>query len=273
MISTLLSPKSLALVLIVFTVFTVSLTENLQLADALSVSADKLKFDIERGDTQLLFWSVRNTDPYPIEIEFYATGPGADLLVFEQFSNLEPAERKSYEILVSVPIDYENNVEYRPVLHALQRSQDPTSTGNEDATKQTATAKVNVVMKTIPIIRIGENPIYTPPEVIPKEKDVEPEYNPSLEKAPTPEEKEQVESIQQKLDRIQAANDRKTVTPTPFNVPVDDEWREEFEEEAVKDYVPEPTAAPEEIIIIDDLDNMGCGFIDWLLSLFGMAKC
>ena len=255
-------PNFLVLVLIIVSVFTVSLTETLQLADAIMVGADKIIFDIELGETQLLYWHVWNNDPYPIDLEFYATGPGADLLVFEQYGHLEVKESLSFEILASIPIDHKDNVEYRPVLHVLQRSQDPNSASDDE--KLAATATVNVVMKTIPIIRIGENPIWTAPEIIPEDKVVKPEYNPALEKAPTAEEKEQVESIQQKLDRIQAANQAKA----PKEVIVDDVFEEAFEEEVVSElkvddnYIPEPIA-----------DKVECGFFDWLLSLIGLAKC
>lgn len=268
MISPALCP-TLTLLLIIATIFTVSLSETLELADAISVSADKIKFDIELGETQLLFWHVRNTDPYPIDLEFYATGPGAELLVFEQFGHLEIKERISYEILASIPIDHKDNVEYRPVLHVLQRSQDPNSISNsEEGARFTAVATVNVVMKTVPIIRIGDNPIYTPPVIIPEEKEEEPKFNPALEKAPTAEEKEQVESIQQKLDRIQAANQAKA----PKEVIVDDVFEEAFEEEAVVDYEPEPIAEDYKITRTETT-KVECGFLDWFLSLFGFGKC
>lgn len=268
MISTKLTLQSYTLVLIVFTIFTVSLTENLQLVEAISVSADKLVFDIERGDTQLLFWSVRNTDPYPIDLEFYATGPGAELLVFEQFGHLEVKERITYEILASIPVDYQDNIELRPVLHVLQRSQDPASLGNADDTKQTATAKVNVVMKTVPIIRIGENPVYTPPTFEAEEK---PEPNPSLEKPKPKEVIEKAETIEEKLARIQAANEAKAPK-------VDDTFEEAFEKEPVPDYEPEPEyemiSEPDyNDITRQETPKVECDFFAMILSWFGIGKC
>ena len=259
--------KALPLVLIVFSI---SIAASLQTSEAISVSADKLKFDIERGDTQLLFWSVRNTDPYPIDLEFYATGPGAELLVFEQFGHLEVKERKTYEILASIPVDYQDNIELRPVLHVLQRSQDPSSQGNDDDTKQTATAKVNVVMKTVPIIRIGENPVYTPPtfEEVKEEKI---ETNPALEKPKPVEVIEKAETIDEKLKRIQAANEAKAPK-------VDDVFEESFEEEAVTEYEPEPEyeMIPEpdyNDITRTETPKVECDFFAWFLSLFGIGKC
>ena len=53
-----------------------------------------------------------------------------------------------------------------------------------------------------------------------------------------------------------------------------------FEEEAVPDYepevdkfIPEPMADPEPIVKAQQEEKQECGFVDWLLSLFGLAKC
>lgn len=247
------SQESYAVILgtVIVIIFTVSLTENLQFADAISVSADKLIYDIEVGDTLLLYWSVRNTDPYPIDIEFYATGPGSELLVFEQFGHLDVKERKSFEILASIPADYEDNVEYRPVLHVLQRSQDPDS---EESVDGASVAKVNVVMKTVPIIRIGENPVYNPPVIENLEK---PESDPALEKAKSPEVIEKAETIEEKLARIQAFNQANTQKDTSQTTTI--------ENPVVQDdnsrYEPEPKMDPEPVIdtIVDKNEMVNGG--------------
>lgn len=247
------SQESYAIILgtVIVIIFIVSLTENLQFADAISVSADKLIYDIEVGDTLLLYWSVRNTDPYSIDIEFYATGPGSELLVFEQFGHLDVKERKSFEILASIPADHEDNVEYRPVLHVLQRSQDPDS---EESVDGASVAKVNVVMKTVPIIRIGENPVYTPPVI---ENLENPESDPALEKAKSPEVIEKAETIEEKLARIQAFNQANTQKDTSLTPTIENQVIQDVD----SGYESEPKMDPEPVIdtIVDKNETVNGG--------------
>jgi len=255
-------PKTLPFVLIVFAIFTVSLTENLQIADGLAAGGDKMIYQLNPGESQLLTWLVMNDEDKELDVEFYATGPGSELLIFEEYLTLEPNSRNDFEIFVSIPKDHKTDVEFRPSLFVLHRG---------EGIEAGAGIQMNIQMQVNPTIKIGDNPIYTYPVT---EKVIEDEAPKAIvPEVKTIEEKEEVESLEDKMARIQEANQAKgQVTPTPFNVPVDDEWEESFEEEAVKEYVPEPTESLRPAPHQEEEKNE-CGFIDWLLSLFGMAKC
>ena len=79
------SQKKLCFLLIVFTVFTVSLTENLQLADGLNAIAHRVNFELEVGESDMQTWNVINNSDEKTWIEFYADGPGSEFLTFKKF--------------------------------------------------------------------------------------------------------------------------------------------------------------------------------------------
>ena len=251
--------KTLPLVLIVFAVFTVSLTETIQISDGFSASAVKMIYELDVGEKQVIVWPISNTFEEPINLEFYATGPGSELLVFEKFVTIDPHVRTEFEIFVIVPQDHSDNVEYHPELFALKRS--------EGLAEGESGMIVNSQVRVNPIIKIGDNPIYTAPKVVEKTE------IPKQVTVPIQEEIPKVETLDEKLARIQASNQA--------NIPqvkVDDTWEEtfeeEFEEEAVKDYVPEPIAVtPQPTMESVEPQSVSCDFIEWLLSLFGMSKC
>ena len=101
----------LLLSFVIATIFTVSLTENLQIADGFSASATKITLETKVGNTDIFKRAVINDETETINLEFYATGPGSELLVFEEFVSIEPRVRQEIEIIVVIPDDHPDNVE------------------------------------------------------------------------------------------------------------------------------------------------------------------
>jgi hypothetical protein len=197
----------------------------------------------------MLTWAISNNESDPIRVEFYATGEGSELFVFEKIIELQPAERKIVEIFVSVPKDHKDNVEYHPNLFALKRG-----FLEEGATGMI----VNSQLKTLPIIKIGENPVFSSPKIIeskvPKPIKVEPTIVEEIE-----------ETLEEKMERIKAVNAENIIEeketesiPTPVN-------------NQITDYIPEPDSEP--IEKTTNVDKVECNFIEWILSLFGLSKC
>jgi hypothetical protein len=191
----------LILSLVIATIFTITLTETIQVSDGLLGSATKLIFELDVGEKQMLIWTLVNNEPDPIILELYATGPGSELLVFEQYVKVESYKTIEIQVIAIIPDGHLDNVEYHPELFALKRS---ASDG-----KQSGIA-VNLQMKTLPFIKIGDNPVYTPPTIKEIEKSDE-EKNIKVNTPP-------VETLDEMLARIQAANEAnksiETQTPT-----------------------------------------------------------
>jgi hypothetical protein len=77
--------KTLPFVLIIFAVFTVSLTETIQISDGfLSQSTAGWKYQLSPGESDVFTWTLTNTEDKSIIIEFRAEGQGSELLVFEE---------------------------------------------------------------------------------------------------------------------------------------------------------------------------------------------
>lgn len=194
--------KFMILSIVIFTIFTVSLTENLQTAEGLTVTLSQLNYELNAGDTQMITWTVNNSEDIPINVEFYAEGEGSELLVFEEFASLEPRKSKVLEVFVVVP-ETVDDVEYRPTLYVIQK-------GTIEEGKSGLI--INIRLQTPITIKIGDNPIYTPPveKIEPKipvaPKVIEPEVEVEVEKS-----KELTAA--EKIALIQAANEAKQVTP------------------------------------------------------------
>ncbi len=252
-------PKIIVLVLII--TFSVTLTENLQLADGLSALANKIIYEMEVGETQVQTWNVINNKDVKGWVEFYADGPGSEFLTFSKIQAFEPRQNIDMEIIVSIPKDHPDNIELRPLFFALMRG-DPLDEGKTGAV-------VNVQLKKTLTIQIGDNPIYTAPleesiPVIPDEIIV-----PERE-----EQREAKETLEEKMARIEADN-KALLLDQMKEAGVDDKWEGTFEEDPVPDYepevtgyTPEPTTDPEPVA-----DKIECDFIAWFLSLFGIGKC
>jgi len=211
--------------IIIALVLSVSLTETFQTADGFSAAKTNMVFELDLGDTQMLTWPVSNIGNETINVQFYATGEGSELLVFEEIVAIEPHVRTEFEIFVRVPEDHPDNVEYHPELFALKRGDDL----EEGATGMI----VNVQYRTLPIIKIGDNPIYTPPVV-------ETVDEPKEEPEPRMEE-EKKETLEEKLERIEAANSE-NAKDTSITEPENDQ--EPIAPEETITSVPEPEMDP-----------------------------
>ncbi len=246
--------------IVIFTVFTISLTETIQLADGLAASGDRIIYELNPGESQVQTWYVINDENRDIELEFYASGIGSELFVFEEVVTMKANSNNRYDIIVLVPEDHQDNVEYRPDLFVLTRGEKLEDGG--------AGIVMNIQVKTKSIIKIGDNPIYTSPTIM--EKEVEKEIIKEAIKE-KPKGEEPTETLEEKLARIQAANEAKKETVQQLENPrIDDKW----EEEAVVDYEPEPMGDTQDKVFAVELEKeQECNFIDMILSWFGMGKC
>lgn len=242
-----------SMVLIVFSISFV----GYQTAEGLAAGGDKMIYQLNPGESQMLTWLVINDEDKKLDVEFYAEGPGSELFVFEEYVTMQPNSKERFEIFVVVPEEHETDIEFRPSLFVLTRG---------EKIEAGAGIVMNMQMVVIPFIKIGDNPIYTYPvveKVIEEEKEIP---KSSVPEAKTPEQKEVVESLEDKLARIQAANQAKA----PEEVKIDDTWEEEFEEEAVPDYEPEPFGSPTQPAVEEKIE---CDFFAIFLSWFGIGKC
>lgn len=247
---------------IIAVVFTVTITETIQISEGLAASGDKMIYQLNPGESKMLTWLVINDEDKPLAVEFYATGPGSELLIFEEYLTMDPKTRERYEIFVSVPEEHETDVEYRPSLYVLTRGEKLEGAG--------AGIVMNMQMRTNPIIKIGDNPIFTPSVVV-KEIEEEETPTPVIPEVKTVKEKEIVETLKEKLERIKAANE---ITKTPETLPITSPVVEkivtsttQYEEE------PESISAPivKSSTTIETIKE--CNFIEVILSWFGMGKC
>ncbi len=194
--------SNLFLILFIGIISTVTITENLQAVDGFSAEAKKIIYKMQVGETMSITWGLVNELLEPIDVELYAEGIGSELMVMERYVTIPPQTRVEYEIFVIVPPDHEDNVEFHPTLYALKRGfLEEGKTG----------AVVNMRMKNLPVIEIGDNPIYTPTEAEINANAPAPKF--SLPEKKTDVEKSKVETLEEKLAKIQAANEAKQITP------------------------------------------------------------
>lgn len=252
--------KISAMGVIIAVVFTVTITETIQSSDGFAASAVKLIYELEPGDTQILIWPISNIFEEKINLEFYATGEGSELLVFEEFASIEPHVRTEFDIFVVVPENHPDNIEFHPSLFALKRG--------DDLPDGATGMIVNSQVKVNPIIKIGDNPVFTP-EIIVEEKSQIPKERIIKESTPDPIIEE--ETIEEKLARIKAANEiTKTPETSPITSPVVEKTvtpTTEYQEE------PKSISAPivKSEATIETIKE--CSFIEVILSWFGMGKC
>jgi hypothetical protein len=252
------NPLYITLAFIIFTVFTVTLTENIQLADGFSsASTVDMKYNLGVGETQVQEWKIYNSNQ-TTHIEFVAENPGSEYLTFEKSAVLEPNEVRAFEFIVSIPADHPDNIKY--IVALIAKEVKPATEGGSSS------VMIAYEMIARPSISIGDNPIYTQPVapvVVEEEPTIQAEISDddfgAVEEIP-------LETIEEKMARINQAN-------APAEVQVDDTWEESFEEEAVKDYVPEPMSEPVTAPVVAIVTVEECGWWDMILSLFGMAKC
>lgn len=263
--------KTLPIVLVIFTIFSVSLTENLQIADGFLSYAKNMEFNMQVGETQMDTWNISNDNQEPLYLIMFAKGPGSDLFVFEDSIIIQPGELKEIEIFVVVPEDHPDNLKYFTEVYAQKIRPPSEDTG-------AAQININIQHRIKPVISIGDNPIEVVPVYnTPSEDDEEVETPTSI----INEEIAKVvpgETMEEKLARINAANQAKA----PQELIVDDVWEETFEES----YEEEPVSDNEPIVCGPGMEEVngfcqaskteepvGCDFIAMILSWFGFGKC
>lgn len=173
----------------------IGFTDFIQFADGLTASGKQMTYELNVGETQMLTWKVINDEEVPINLEFFATGEGSEFFIFEKFITMDPKQVKEFEILVKIPNDHKDNIEYHIKLFALKKGIVESSG---------AQLVINVQMETHPVIKIGDNPIFTSPIVDQSiEKPVEEPIKETTNNKPI---EEEIETIEEKLARIKAAN-------------------------------------------------------------------
>ena len=259
MISPALCP-TLTLLLIIGTLFTVSLTENLQLADGLSAVANPLKFQLEVGETDLETWEVINNNDEKGWVEFYASGPGSEFLTFEKLEVFEPRQSKIMQIYVTIPKDHPNNIEYKPLFFALKRGDPVEGSG--------AVAQVNVQLKKVISIKIGDNPIYTRPaeeiKVVQPEEIIIPEREAQIEA-------KQEKTVEEKLAEIKARNDA-ILREQIEEANLADKWEAPEVTAIEKPEVIDSGYIDEPVMDKEPADLPKCGIWEMILSWFGIKS-
>ena len=170
---------------------------SIQFADGFAATGDKLHYNVQVGETQMLNWTILNFGDDTIRVEIYAEGEGSELLVFEEIQEVSPKGRTTIDVFVVIPDDHSDNIEYHPKLFALLKG---------SIEEGVSGVIVNQQMKNNVIIKIGDNPIYTTSLV-------EKANVPKVEEKIVEEPKE--ETMEEKLARIRAANAENTEEKTP----------------------------------------------------------
>jgi len=122
-------------------------------SEALLQLASPMEYELHLGESQTLQWGFISEDDFPVILELRAEKRGSELLSFPETVKLGPGERVVVNYTVTVPADYLDNVELHPALYALQRGE------------LVGAGIINVQMKKIITIKIGDNPVPLPPEV------------------------------------------------------------------------------------------------------------
>ena len=234
-------------------IFTVTISENIQITNALSMSAERLVYELDVGETQLRHWTVINDKDEPIKLEFYAKGKGSEFLIFEKFVDVEAKGILSHEIFLSIPDDHPDNVQYNVKLFALLKGEKPEGGAASGAI-------VNVQVLTEPIIKIGANPVYTPehsPIVIEEEKTIVEESIIEMDSEEAIVE-EIGETMEEKLARIEAANKESTIIKEDVLKTTPQVLDEGYEPEPVMD--PEPVMNSEPVMenSVQEKEGGGC---------------
>lgn len=255
----------LLLSFLVVTIFTVSVTESLQSADGFSSkSTAGWVYELNPGESQVLTWTLVNTEEVPINIEFYSENKGSELIIFEKEIKLEPKEKKSIEFIVVIPDTHPNNVEYRVDLYALEKGESPKGSA--------AAILINYKMVAHPIIKVGDNPVFTPEPILIVEEDPEPIVTeiPSIEDFSTPVIEETIDEI---IKRIQESNEK---TEIPQTSPIDSSVVEKIVTSTPETYyLPEPIVENKTIVKSEPIavPVEECNFIEVVFSWFGFNKC
>ncbi len=196
-----MNSRFMILGLVIAIIFTVSITESIQIVDGFLTVATDLVFEMQRGETKMLTWTIINNGAEPLYLEMFAEKPGSELYIFEEDITIEAGETRDVEIFVLVPEDHPDNRIYYTEVYVKE------VTTHGDA-EEKGGGKINIVIqqRTKPIIKIGDNPVQYIPEIIKeKTKDIPETITP---KSSVKVEEEIVgETMKEKLERIKAANE------------------------------------------------------------------
>lgn len=124
-------------------------------AQALQQTADKLNYNVNLGESQTLQWGIlSDEDDVTIIVEIFAKGLGSELLSFPDSIEITPHAMEMIDFTVTVPKDYQNNIELKPIIYALQ------SGSIEDGVSGTI---IHIQMAKPLSIKIGDAPVYVAP--------------------------------------------------------------------------------------------------------------
>jgi hypothetical protein len=130
-------------------------------AEALQQTATKLNYILEVGETQTLQWGILSDEDETVIIEFRAQGKGSELFSFSNTIEVPPHKMVFVDFKVTIPEDYQNDIELRPLLFALQKG---------IVEEGVSGAVINIEMMTISSIKIGNAPEFVAPVVAKPDK-------------------------------------------------------------------------------------------------------
>lgn len=142
---------------------------------ALQQTAADLDYDMELGETKTIQWGLISDEEEPVVLEMRAEGKGSELLSFPTKMDALPKQIVRINVTVTVPDDYQNNIELQPSIFALQRGSDEGQGG----------AIINIQMKKTLSIKIGEV-AETPQTSKPQIEEAKPSAEEELEVDPEP---------------------------------------------------------------------------------------
>jgi len=154
-------------ILLIFSILLISpLIDN---GEAFRQTAIKIVANLQPGESETFQWGLNPETDQPVILKLRAIGDGAELLSFPETINALSNEWNVINITVSVPDDYQNNVKLEAAIYALLEGE-----------KGGGSVSVNVEMKQLVTIIIGEPPIEEP-EAIVEETPVEIEEEKPIE--------------------------------------------------------------------------------------------
>ena len=125
-------------------------------AEALQQTADKLHYTLELGETQTLQWGFISTEDKTVILELRAQGKGSELFSFPSTIEAPPNQLVFVDFIVTIPKDYQNDIELKPQLFALQKG---------FLEEGISAAVINIEMRTVTSIKIGDAPEFVAPVV------------------------------------------------------------------------------------------------------------
>lgn len=96
-----------------------------------------LSTSLEAGETKILYWQIGSYYNESVELVLSASGEGSQYITIDTPKITTNNELKSVEIIISLPLDFNESVTFEPRLHALmQVSDEGNAKMNLEAVKQ-----------------------------------------------------------------------------------------------------------------------------------------